>query len=230
MDMIGQYLMGSSLSRKRTPFKLHTTAGFLAVLLSLMANFSIAQDDTKALRLGLNMGYSRQDVFPYDNLNYSHTSRFVKLQIGKQVWKKNRQSLEVLVEPSIYFVQHQLLNLFFIKPSTPDFESRRELFLQERSYQEYALNIGLQYAYHLEKEWIVYGLLSVGPMTATKETERQNKGFSFSDIIGLGTRFKIHRLNYDLRFTLRHVSNANLRSPNNGLNSAGVEIGMSYNL
>jgi hypothetical protein len=229
MKLIWGNVVGSSLSRKRTSIKFKTTV-FLAVLLSLAANVSIAQVEAMDLRLGVNMGYSRQDVFPYDNLNYSHTSRFIKLQIGKQVWRKNRHSLEVLVEPSIYFVEHQLLNLFFIKPSQPDFEARRELFLQERSYQEYALNIGLQYGYNLNEEWIAYGLVSVGPMTATKETERQNKGFSFSDIIGLGTRFKVNRLNYDLRFTLRHVSNANLRSPNNGLNSAGVEIGVSYNL
>jgi hypothetical protein len=229
MKLIWGNVVGSSLSRKRTSIKFKTTV-FLAVLLSLAANVSIAQVEAMDLRLGVNMGYSRQDVFPYDNLNYSHTSRFIKLQIGKQVWRKNRHSLEVLVEPSIYFVEHQLLNLFFIKPSQPDFEARRELFLQERSYKEYALNIGLQYGYNLNEEWIAYGLISVGPMTATKETERQNKGFSFSDIIGLGTRFKVNRLNYDLRFTLRHVSNANLRSPNNGLNSAGVEIGVSYNL
>jgi hypothetical protein len=229
MKLIWGNVVGSSLSRKRTFIKFKTTV-FLVVLLSLAANVSIAQVDATNLRVGVNMGYSRQDVFPYDNLNYSHTSRFIKLQIGKQVWRKNRHSLEVLVEPSIYFVEHQLLNLFFIKPSQPDFEARRELFLQERSYQEYALNIGLQYGYNLKEKWIVYGLISVGPMTATKETERQNKGFSFSDIIGLGTRFKVNKLNYDLRFTLRHVSNADFRSPNNGLNSAGVEIGVYYNL
>lgn len=217
------------LSRKRTLNKLKTTS-CLAVVISLTANVLSAQVDNAGLRVGVSMGYSRQDVFPYDNLNYSHTSKFVKLQLGQQVWAKNKQSLEVLVEPSIYFVEHQLLNLFFIKPSEPDFEARRELFLQELSYQEYALNIGLQYGYNINEKWIVYGLLSVGPMTATKETERQNKGFSFSDIVGLGTRFKINRFNYDLRFTLRHVSNANLRSPNNGLNSAGVEMGVSYNL
>ena len=148
----------------------------------------------------------------------------------KKCGVKRQQSLEVVIEPSVYFVNHQLLNLFFIKPTEPNFEEQRELFTQKRSYEEYALNLGLSYAYEFTNQVSIYGLLSVGPMIATADTERQRKGFSFSDILGMGAHYTLNPVIIDIRFTLRHVSNANLNAPNNGHNTAGFELGVSYKL
>ncbi|BAO54135.1 acyloxyacyl hydrolase [Nonlabens marinus] len=219
-----------SLSRKRTLSPINYNQWILSTVL-LFASLSLySQKMERPLRLGVHIGYSQQDVFPFGDEDYAHTSRYIKLQIGTPIWERQRQSLEVLVEPSVYFVEHQLLNLFFIKPSHPNFQENRELFTQNRSYQEYALNLGLIYAYSLNQNFKTYGLISVGPMTATADTERQRKGFSFSDILGIGMRYELGKWNYDLRFSLRHVSSANLRRPNNGHNNAGIEIGFSYNL
>ncbi|SCY20501.1 Lipid A 3-O-deacylase (PagL) [Nonlabens sp. Hel1_33_55] len=208
----------------------------LAFLFSifLFANSIAAQDKNERnendKRIGLNLGYSQQDRFPFNDEDYSHITRYIKIQLAQEVWRKDRQAMEILIEPSIYFVNHQLLNLFFIKPKEPNFEAQRALFTQNRSYREYALNLGLTYSYDINSRLLTYGLISVGPMTATADTERQRKGFSFSDILGAGMRYRIQNLEFDLRFTLRHVSSANLRRPNNGHNSAGVEVGFSYHL
>ncbi len=219
-----------SLSRKRTRTHFNSKLWMSLAFLLLTSGSLYSQTIERPLRLGVHLGYSQQDIFPFGDEDYSHTSRYIKLQIGKPIWEKQRQSLEVLIEPSVYFVEHQLLNLFFIKPSHPNFQENRALFTQNRSYQEYALNLGLIYAYDLNENFKTYGLISVGPMTATADTERQRKGFSFSDVLGLGMRYELGKWNYDIRFTLRHVSSANLRRPNNGHNSAGFELGFSYNL
>ncbi|WP_146126683.1 acyloxyacyl hydrolase [Nonlabens agnitus] len=229
-----QKYLWSSLSRKRhyPQFRIQTTVLFLICL--LIAQLAIAQIETvandKGKRIGLNLGYSQQDRPPFNDEDYAHITRSIKIQLAQKVWKKDRQALEILIEPSVYYVNHQLLNLFFIKPDKPNFEAQRALFTQNRSYEEYALNLGLSYSYNLTYDLLAYGLVSIGPMTATADTERQKKGFSFSDVLGAGMRYRIENLSFDLRFSLRHVSNANLRSPNNGHNSAGVELGFSYHL
>jgi hypothetical protein len=222
--------MNIPLSRKRTSLKYTQQKVLWCFITLLISGFCRSQSAENSLRLGAHVGYSQQDIIPFNDDDYAHTSRYIKLQLGKEVWIKDRQSLEVLIEPSVYFVEHQLLNLFFITPSTPNFQAQRDLFTQNRSYEEYALNLGLVYGYELTDRFKAYGMISIGPMTATAATERQKKGFSFSDILGMGMRYQIGRLNYDIRVTLRHVSNANLRLPNSGHNSAGIEMGFSSSL
>ncbi len=55
-------------------------------------------------------------------------------------------------------------------------------------------------------------------------------GFAFSDILGLGMGYKIEDVFLDLRFSVRHVSNAGFRTPNKGYNSANIEMGFSCQL
>ena len=103
---------------------------------------------------------------------------------------------------------------------------KRALQTTLRSYNEYAVNVGLKLALPIIKPLDIYILASVGPMITTIETDRLNNGFAFSDILGVGFNYKINTLIFDIRATARHNSNANLSSPNGGVNSLGLETGL----
>ncbi|MHB8771966.1 MAG: acyloxyacyl hydrolase [Syntrophales bacterium] len=94
---------------------------------------------------------------------------------------------------------------------------------------EFGLGIGLQYAYPLT-EWISpYILLATGPHYITVDTTTQADGFNFSNAIGVGfylTLTKGVALNCGYRH--RHVSNAELRQPNSGIDSDIGLVGVSY--
>ncbi len=176
----------------------------------------------------MSIGHAQQRTFPFNDNDYSHKTRSIKIHWSRNVWNKKRWSLDLALEPTVYWVDHQLLNLFFIKPSTPNYQTQRTLFTQKQSYQEYALSIGISMNYHIDYHWAAYGLLSIGPMTATQSTERQVKGFAFSDVLGLGARYQLKHWGIDLRMSIRHVSNAQLQLPNNGHNTAGIDLGVFY--
>jgi hypothetical protein len=192
-----------------------------------------AQDkETKnfPLVLGLNYGQASQDNFLSHNDNYLYENWFLKFQINYRFFQK-KLSYELLIEPSIYYSEHQLLNKFFIVPeSGPDYRERQERFTQKRSFEEYALNLGIVVRYSVFENFSTYILGSVGPMIANADTERLKKGFAFSDILGFGLTYQHHRLFFDLRLTLRHNSNADLYKPNHGHNSVGLESGIAFQL
>ncbi|NQX81764.1 MAG: acyloxyacyl hydrolase [Flavobacteriaceae bacterium] len=106
----------------------------------------------------------------------------------------------------------------------------REEYTKYRSFNEYALNFGLSIRYELVSFADAYFIGSIGPMISGIDTERLKKGFAFSDIIGFGILFKIKKTHIDSRITFRHDSNAGLGSPKSGHNSAGLELGISYQL
>lgn len=92
---------------------------------------------------------------------------------------------------------------------------------------EYVLNVGLQMIYSINENLSPYLLGSVGPMVIDKQTKRQKKGFAFSDIFAIGLLYRTNDIILDLRFGIRHVSNAGFGHPNKGYNSSNFEIGLS---
>lgn len=206
---------------------------YLVCFLIIFSFKTFSQDkenSNEALFLGLNYGQAAQNRFPFDNPNYLYTTEFVKVQINYRLAKK-KLTYELLIEPSLYFSNHQLLNKFFLKPGSQfDTEEQREKLTSFKSFQEYALNFGIVLRYDLTNSLSTYALGSVGPMISTTGTERLRKGFAFSDILGFGLSYKYNRLLFDVRLTFRHNSNANLYRPNNGHNSVGFESGISFRI
>ncbi|AOW21999.1 hypothetical protein LPB138_03805 [Urechidicola croceus] len=76
----------------------------------------------------------------------------------------------------------------------------------------------------------IYAQGSIGPMITDTETERMAKGFAFSDVLSFGLSYKIKTIILDLRYGVRHVSNAELQQPNSGYNSTNFEFGFLVEL
>ncbi len=203
------------------------------VFILLLVNLNIAlfsQEKNSRYSLGINYGQASLNNFILSDPDYNYKNEYLKVQINYLLSKKNKWSYELTIEPSIYFVQHQLLNEFFVTSDIPNYLALRELYTQKRCFNEYALNIGILVRYSLFKNLNTYMQASVGPMISGDDTERLKKGFAFSDILGLGFSWKQRKVIFDLRFTLRHNSNLDLAFPNSGHNSAGIETGISFKL
>lgn len=182
-------------------------------------------------RVGINLGTATQSTFPFNLEVYDYSTQYVKVQLSKQLKGEAYFRFEILAEPSIYWAKHQLLDENYIQPSSSgdtEYLMLRELYTQERSFQEFALNLGILARAKINTSLSYYGLISVGPMISTAHTERLKKGFAFSDIFGLGFSLQQKQIQFDLRLTLRHNSNANLSQPNAGHNSSGIELGINF--
>jgi hypothetical protein len=179
--------------------------------------------------IGFTLGRASQKTFPQTNDDYVYAATSIKLQYDHKLWNWGKWGAHVLIEPSYYRVDHQLLNFFFIEPEERNFQDRRDRFTQPRSFDEWALNIGLRLDRPLTDKASIYGLISSGPMYQGDSTERLKRGFSFSNVLAAGMQFQFAgRFKWDLRLTMRHTSNAGTQFPNSGHNSLGGETGLIY--
>ena len=201
---------------------------FLFFLFNLTIITLFSQE--RKIYLGLNYGRATQNSFPLNDPDYSYDNQYLKVQINYPLTLKDNFNFELLIEPSVYFANHQLLNEQFVLPTTENYLELREKFTKRRAFEEYALNIGILVRYNVFSNFSSYLLGSVGPMISNEDTERLRRGFAFSDILGLGFSWKQKRILFDFRFTLRHNSNLNFASPNKGHNSFGIESGISFQL
>ena len=173
--------------------------------------------------IGFHYGFGNE----IKNKNYSYSNSYYKIQLGYVLKETKNFKYEIVVQPEINFATHQLLNLYFVTPEEPDYIEKREKFTKLKNIREYALGIGLCVRKPVSKIASIYILASIGPMITDTETERLSKGFAFSDVLALGFSLKVDKVIFDVRPSLRHVSNAQLQSSNAGFNTKNIEFGMS---
>ncbi|MFI1743123.1 acyloxyacyl hydrolase [Thalassobellus sediminis] len=204
---------------------------FIIILFFIINNIIVAQIKKENLKLGVSYGIGSQNKFPFNSKDYKHEVTFYKAVIHYKILEKKRWSYEISIEPSYNIVEHQLLNKFFIKPTDgDDYLEQQALHTQNRTIKEYVLNFGFIASYNLFKNLNSYAIGSVGPMISDKGTERLATGYAFSDIFGLGLTYTIGKVELDFRYSIRHTSNLQFKTPNNGHNTTNLEFSILYKL
>jgi hypothetical protein len=194
-------------------------------IIALFVAFQLqAQEKNSNYRIGLSYGFGSE----FNNTDYTFENHFYKAQLYYKIKESRNFQYEVLVQPEINSGKHQLLNYYFVKPEKPDFEQKRIEYMKMKEVMEYVLNIGFVVRKPIGKMCSIYILGSVGPLITDTETERMSKGFAFADVLALGFTVDYNQLQFDIRPSLRHVSNAGLGSSNAGYNTKNIEFGISY--
>lgn len=194
------------------------------LLFLLSADAIFAQDKNSKIAIGFDYGFGSE----FNNRNYTFTNHFYKVQLYYKVKETKHFQYEILVQPEINLGKHELLNLYFVKPETPDYIHKREEYTQLKDIHEYVLNLGFLIRKPIGKVFSMYVLGSIGPMITDKETERMSNGFAFADVLALGFSVNVNQFRFDIRPSVRHVSNAGINSENAGYNTKNIEIGISY--
>ncbi len=202
--------------------------GLLLIITILLISQTNAQDQQSTLRIGINYGIGKQQIFPYNSPNYRYDVKHYNVLVNFSIRKSKVFSYELQFEPGIYSAKHQLLEETFMQPKDgADYLEKRKIFTKEKTITEYVLNIGFIFRYTPKERLSLFILGSVGPMFSDTETERLAKGFAFSDIVDVGLAYKAGKIMFDIATGLRHVSNLDLQSPNSGHNSSNIDFGIS---
>jgi len=189
---------------------------------------SASQEKDRSLRLGIDYGIGKQQIFPYNSRDYKYDLKGYRVLLNWPFKKTRLFSYELQFDPGIYFAKHQLLEALFMQPADgPDYLEKRERFMKEKIIKEYVLNVGFLFRYKLKEKFSFYIMTSVGPMFSDTETERLARGFAFSDIAAIGSAYKTGKFMFEIRSGIRHVSNLDLQWPNSGHNSSNIDFGIS---
>ena len=110
------------------------------------------------------------------------------------------------------------------------FEPQFNLVLTPRPVDiEFGANLGIRNYIKANDGLYFYQMLGSGPHYISAEVKRQANGFIFSDNLAIGAYTRVNKkgLFLNLQFRIRHLSNAELKQPNGGINMWNVLIGLS---
>lgn len=153
------------------------------------------------------------DTFNLPQGNY--TPLFCIARLGIDFKNKNAKTIVRRGDYSIFF-EPQINPVLLRKTNSSKVE------------WEYGLNIGFQHCYPITKDLYSAIFISTGPHYFSAVTERQAPGFIFSDNFGAGFYYFLYKdWAVNAGFRLRHMSNAQTRLPNSGINTFNFMIGIS---
>ena len=203
---------------------------FILGLLMVCANclFSQTHFDPGNMQLGFNYGMGTQNAFPFNSKNYTYDIRFYKGILNLGLDETVKWSFEANFELGYYKVKYHSESHANMKTVNRNLVDQQPV--TDKQLNEYVLNVGLLSRYKFSDHFGIYALGSLGPMVSSCATDRQAHGFAFSDIFALGLRYPHSQWAFDLRFGVRHVSNAGFSRPNKGHNSTHLEAGFLVRL
>ncbi len=138
----------------------------------------------------------------------------------------------------LLFIYHIGFDAHKLLPSViPNTQKRLTFYLEPQynkvihpaSEYEFGVGFGLEYRFNIIKNAMDgYILAGSGFHYISYDSNCQSGGFNFNDNLGAGFYiYTTHNSAINLGFRIRHISNADLRQPNEGIDSIFLMIGYS---
>ena len=199
----------------------------------LLVSSLTAQESKKGIfavkKIGFLYNDANENNFLFDDKDYSYKSKTYKFQAFYTIGNWKNIDFELILQPQIQTITHQLLNEQFVLPSEKNYLEKRIEFTTPKIMSLYAMELGFVLQKKLLKKLHIQATVGLGIATIDTRTERLAKGFTFIENGSLGVSFQTsHTTFLYVGTTIGHVSNLNFTSPNSGYNLLGYEIGVSY--
>ena len=200
-------------------------------LFIVMTSFSQERNKSilKPYKLGFLYNFSSNENFIFDDVDYTYITNTYKAQVFYKLGKWKNIDLELIVQPQVQFLKHQLINEQFITPDQENYLEKRTEFTKAKMMNLYGLEFGFGAKKEITEKLNLQGTISLGLSFIDTRTERLTKGFTFIENFSLGFSYKIVKNSFlYIGTNFGHVSNLNFQKPNDGYNVLGIEIGYSY--
>ncbi|WP_439132798.1 acyloxyacyl hydrolase [Polaribacter sp.] len=171
--------------------------------------------------------YASNENFLNDDPDYTYTTNTYKAQAFYKLTNWKSLEVELIVQPQIQFLQHQLLNKWYITPDQENVDEKIAEFTQPKSMNMYGVEFGFGFKKQLLTKLKIQGTISLGFNYIDTRTERLAKGFTFNENFSLGFSYKMLSNSYLYLGSnvFGHVSNLDFQKPNDGYNVFGFEVG-----
>lgn len=183
-------------------------------------------------KIGFLYNYGDEKNFLFDDKDYYYTTNVLKAQAFYNLGSWKSFDFELIAQPQVQFIRHQLLNVFYVQPNGNDnYLELRERYSKLKSMHLYGFELGFGVKKEIFNNLNAHFTLGLGVASIDTETERLAKGFTFIENFSLGLSHRIFKdTDIYLGTNFGHVSNLDFQLPNDGYNILGFEIGLQYSL
>jgi hypothetical protein len=192
-----------------------------------------AQENKKGIlavkKIGLLFNSGNENNILFNDKDYYFQTKVLKIQAFYTLGKWKNIDFELIVQPQIQSIKHQLINEQFVLPTEEHYLEKRTEFTRLKNLNLYAVELGFVLRKKILKKVHIQATIGLGIASINKRTERLAKGFTFIENAALGISYQTSNTTFlYIGSSIGHISNLNFKSPNSGYNILGYEIGLSF--
>ena len=206
---------------------------FLFITLLIGFTSIAAQDSKKGLfnikKIGFLYNNANDKNFIFDDKDFSYSTNTYKLQAFYNLGTWKSLKFELILQPQMQILEHQLLNKQFVLPTEENYQEKRTEFTTTKNMHLYAFELGFVIKKKILNKLDYLMKMGLGLATINTRTERLAKGFTFIENASLGLSYNLVETTFlFIGSNIGHVSNLDTQKPNNGYSFVGFEVGISY--
>lgn len=180
-------------------------------------------------KVGFVYSLGNEKNFLFDDDDYYYQSEVFKAQIYYLLTNWKGFVVDLVFQPQVQHLRHQLLNEQFVLPTEVNYLDRRTRFTNKKNMSLLAFETAFQVDKKLFHRLYAFIRIGLGIAFIDTETERLAKGFTFIENGSLGFHFLIsNKLSLQVHAGVGHVSNFDLQQPNSGYNTVNSGIGFAF--
>lgn len=208
------------------------------ILFVLLFSFSWvvnAQKEKKIIlkpqKIGFLYNNANEKNFLFDDTDYYYHTNTFKVQAFYNLGYWQTFQFQLVVQPQVQIITHQLLNKYFVLNTEKQFLENRILFTTKKKMNLYGLELGFLMQKEIANKLFAIVQIGIGVAAIDTATERLAKGFTFLENLSVGFTFDTStKTSIYLGGNIGHVSNFETQQPNSGYSFLGFEVGISYKL
>ena len=206
---------------------------FLFITLLFGLTIITAQESKKGLfnikKIGFLYNNANDKNFIFDDKDFSYSTNTYKLQAFYDLGTWKSLKFELILQPQMQILEHQLLNKQFVLPTEENYQEKRTEFTTPKTMHLYAFELGFVIKKKISRRLDYLIKMGLGIAAIDTRTERLAKGFTFIENATLGVSYNfVDKTFLFVGCNIGHVSNLDTQKPNNGYSFVGFEIGISY--
>ena len=206
---------------------------FLFIALLFILTNITAQESRKRLfnikKVGFLYNKANEKNFIFDDKDFSYSTNTYKLQAFYNLGTWKSLKFELILQPQMQILEHQLLNKQFVLPSEENYQEKRTEFTTPKTMHLYAFELGFVIKKKISRRLDYLIKMGLGIAAIDTRTERLAKGFTFIENATLGVSYNfVDKTFLFVGCNIGHVSNLDTQKPNNGYSFVGFEVGIAY--
>ena len=208
---------------------------FLFITLLFVLTSITAQESKKGLfnikKVGFLYNNANEKNFIFNDKDFSYSTNTYKLQAFYNLGTWKSLKFELILQPQIQILEHQLLNKQFVLPSEENYQEKRTEFTTPKTMHLYAFELGFVIKKKISRRLDYLIKMGLGIAAIDTRTERLSKGFTFIENATLGLSYNlVDKTFLFIGCNIGHVSNLDTQKPNNGYSFVGFEVGVAYSI
>lgn len=206
---------------------------FIFITLLFVLTSITAQESKKGRfnikKVGLLYNNANEKNFIFNDKDFSYSTNTYKLQAFYNLGTWKSLKFELILQPQIQILEHQLLNKQFVLPTEENYQEKRTEFTTPKTMHLYAFELGFVIKKKISRRLDYLIKMGLGIAAIDTRTERLAKGFTFIENATLGVSYNfVDKTFLFVGCNIGHVSNLDTQKPNNGYSIVGFEVGIAY--